>query len=152
MANPAVGKDYLFYVNATTEPATPDEITNYTLVGLVRNVNFTDSGESIQSSNKDNGSRTTTFAGNQSYNLAVDGEWGHDDDAGQDAIWDGVKTTTSANKVLYWLLTSDTTSDIQIRGSARALEFSLDTPNDDIMTFSASLEGIGDYTKEAVDA
>jgi hypothetical protein len=152
MANPVNGKEYLLYVNAASEPATPDEITNYTLVGLMRNTNFTDSSERITSSNKDNGSRTTTLAGDQSFTLTGEVEWGHDSDAGQEIIWDAVKTTTSANKLVYFLLTSDVTSDIQVRGSGNAVSWDLGTPNNDIATASFELAGNGDYTKEAVDA
>lgn len=151
MANPVNGKEYLLYVASATEPATPDEIANYTLVGLMRNTNFTDSSERITSSNKDNGSRTTTLAGDQSFTLTGEVEWGHDSDAGQEIIWDAVKTTTSANKLVFFLLTSDVTSDIQIRGSGNAVNWDLGTPNNDIATASFELAGNGDYTKEAVD-
>jgi hypothetical protein len=146
------GKEYLLYVNSASEPATPDEITNYTLVGSLQDVTFTDTSEQLTSNNKDNGSRVTTLPGNQSYTITGVVEWEHDDDAGQDTIWDAVKTTTSANKLLYWLITTDVTSDLQIRGSAYAVNWELGLPNNEIATASFELAGNGDYTKEAVDA
>jgi len=152
MANIVNGKEYLLYVNSATEPTDPDEITNYTLVGLLRDVNFSDVSERIESNNKDNGSRGTTLSGNQNYTISGTVEWGHDDDAGQDIIWDAVQTTTSANKILYWLITSNVTNDLQIRGNANALSWELGLPNNEIATANFELGGNGAYTKEAVDA
>ncbi len=145
------GKEYLLYANAASEPATPDEIANYTLVGSLQDVTFTDSSEQLTSNNKDNGSRVTTLPGNQSYSISGVVEWEHDTDAGQDIIWDAVKTTTAANKLVYWLVTTDVTNDIQIRGSAYAVNWELGLPNNEIATASFELAGNGDYTKETVD-
>lgn len=152
MANIVNGKEYLLYVNATSEPATPDEILNYTKVGLLRTFTFSDTSERLTSSNKDNGSRTTTLSGDQSFTLTGEVEWGHDSDAGQEIVWDAVKTTTAANKKLYFLCTSDVTGDIQFRGAGNAINWELGSPNNEIMTASFELAGDGDYTKEAVDA
>ena len=78
------GKEYLLYINAASEPATPDEIANYTLVGSLQDVTFTDNSEQLTSNNKDNGARVSTLPGNQSYSISGTVEWEHDDDAGQD--------------------------------------------------------------------
>ena len=145
------GKEYLLYVNSATEPATPDEIANYTLVGSLQSVTFTDASERITSSNKDNGSRVTTLPGDQSYTISGVVEWEHDTDAGQDILWDAVNTTTAANKLVYWLITTDVTSDIQIRGSAYAVNWELALPNNEVATASFELAGNGAYTKETVD-
>ena len=146
------GKEYLLYINAASEPATPDEIANYTLVGSLQDVTFTDNSEQLTSNNKDNGARVSTLPGNQSYSISGTVEWEHDDDAGQDGIWDAVLTTTVANKLLYWLITSNVTSDLQIRGNAYAVNWELSLPNNEIATASFELAGNGTYTKEAVDA
>lgn len=152
MANIVNGKEYLLYVNAASEPALPDEITNYTLVGLLQDVTFSDVSEQLTSNNKDNGSRVVTLPGNQSFTLSGTVEWGHDDDAGQDAIWDAVKTTTVASKLIYFLVTTDVTSDLQFRGSGYAVNWELGLANNEIASASFELAGNGDYTKEAVDA
>lgn len=146
------GKEYLLYANATTEPTDPDEITNYTLVGSLQDVTFTDTSEQLQSNNKDNGARGATLPGNQNYSISGVVEWEHDTDAGQDILWDAVKTTTVANKLIYWLITTNVTSDIQIRGNAYATNWELGLPNNEIATASFELAGNGDYTKETVDA
>lgn len=146
------GKEYLLYANAATEPALPDEITNYTLVGLLRDVNFSDVSERIDSNNKSNGARGTTLPGNQQYSISGTVEWAHDANTGQQLIWDAVKTTTAANKIVFWLITTDVTNDIQLRGSANALSWELALPNNEIATAAFELGGIGDYTKELVDA
>ncbi len=146
------GGDYLLYVNATSEPTDPDEITNYTLVGLGQNLSFSDTSNTLASNNKANGARGTTLPGSQQYSLSGSVEWAHDTNTGQEAVWDAVKTTTSANKVLYWLITTNVTGDIQLRGSANALNWELGLNNDEISVATFELGGIGDYTKETVDA
>lgn len=152
MANIVNGKEYLLYVASATEPSLPDEITNYTKVGLLRSVSFSDTSERLTSSNKDNGSRTVTLPGDQSYTISGEVEWGHDDDAGQEIIWDAVQTTTAANKLVFWLITTDVTSDIQLRGSAYATSWELTLSNNEIASASFEMAGNGAYTKEAVDA
>lgn len=146
------GKEYLLYAVITTEPATPDEIANYTLVGSLQDVSFSDTSEQLTSNNKDNGARASTLPGNQTANLSGTVEWEHDTDAGQDIIWDAVKTTTVTAKLVWWLITTDVTSDIQLRGSAYALNWELGLPNNEISTASFELAVDGDYTKETVDA
>ncbi len=153
MANIVNGKEYLLYVNAGGAPGTdPDEISSYTKVGLLRSVSFSDTSERLTSSNKDNGSRTTTLSGDQSYTITGEVEWGHDDDAGQEIVWDAVKTTTAANKILGWLITTDVTNDIQLRGTGNAINWELTLTTNEIATASFEIAGDGDYTKEAVDA
>ena len=146
------GGDYLLYVNAGAAPADPDEITNYTLVGLGQNLTFSDTSNQLQSNNKGNGARGTTLPGSQQYTVSGSVEWAHDVNTGQDIIWDAVKTTTSANKILGWMITTDVTGDIQLRGTATALNWELGLNNDEISVATFELGGIGDYTKETVDA
>ena len=146
------GKEYLLYVNAGAAPTDPDEITNYTLVGALQTVSFSDVSEQLVSNNKDNGARTTTLAGNQSATLSGTVEWEHDTDAGQDIIWDAVKTTTAASKVVGWMVTTNVTSDIQIRGTGNCLSWELGLPNNEIATADFEIAVEGDYTKETVDA
>ena len=146
------GKDMLFYANATSEPALPDEITNYTLVGQVQAWSFTDTSERLTSSNKDNGARITTLPGDQSYTISCTVEWDKADNAGQDILFDALQTTTSANKLVYWLATSNVTNDLQLRGSAYLVNGELNVDNNAISTMSFEMSGNGAYTKEAVDA
>ena len=151
MANIVNGKEYKLYVNTTSEPADPDEITNYTLVGLSSNLNYSDTTEQLTSNNKDNGARVTTLPGNQSATLTGTVEWGHDSDAGQEIVWNAVDTTTVANKTVYFLVTSNTGTDIQFRGSGVATEWSLDLNNNEISSASFTIAVSGAITKEAVD-
>lgn len=144
------GKEYLLYVNATSEPALPDEITNYTLVGSLQSVNFSDTSEQLVSNNKDNGARTTKLAGNQDSTLTGTVEWEHDVDAGQDILWNGVKSTTT--KTVYFLVTTDVTGDIQFRGNGVATNWDLGLANNEIATADFEIAVSGDYTKETVDA
>lgn len=146
------GKEYLLYVNAGGAPTDPDEITNYTVVGLLQTNDFEDISEQLVSNNKGNGARTTTLAGNQTASLSGTVEWAHDVNAGQEIIWDAVKTTTAASKILGWLITSNVTGDTQLRGTGNALSWSLSLPNNEIATADFEISVDGDYTKEAVDA
>lgn len=146
------GKEYLLYVNAGAAPTDPDEITNYTKVGLLQSVSFSDVSEQLTSNNKDNGARTTTLAGNQSANLSGTVEFAHDVNAGQDIIWDAVKTTTAASKIVGWLVTTNVTGDIQFRGTGNALSWELGLANNEISTADFEIAVDGDYTKETVDA
>jgi len=146
------GKEYLLYVNAGGAPTDPDEITNYTVVGLLSTNDFDDTSERLVSNNKDNGARTTTLPGNQTANLTGTVEWAHDVNAGQEIIWDAVKTTTAANKILGWLVTTNVTGDIQFRGIGNALSWQLSLANNEISTADFEIGVDGDYTKELVDA
>lgn len=146
------GKEYLLYVNAGAAPTDPDEITNYTKVGFLQDVSFSDVSEQLVSNNKDNGSRTTTLAGNQSATLSGTVEWAHDTDAGQEILWDANKTTIAANKIVGFLVTTNITADIQFRGTGNVLNWELGLANNEIATASFEIAVDGDYTKEAVDA
>ena len=146
------GGDYLLYVNTGGAPGTdPDEITNYHVVGLGQNLSFNDTSNQLQSNNKGNGARGTTLPGSQQYTISGTVEWAHDGNGGQLQIWNAVKTTTSANKVMGWIATSNVVGDYQIRGEATALSWELTLNNDEIATASFELGGIGDYTLEQVD-
>ena len=146
------GKEYLLYVNAGGAPTDPDEITNYTVAGSNQNLNLNDTSEQLQSNNKDNGARVTTLPGNQSATLSGSVEWEHDVDAGQDIVFDAVKTTTSTSKLIGWLVTTNETGDIQFRGTGYALNASLDLNNNEIAVMEFEIAIDGDYTKETVDA
>ena len=147
------GGDYLLYINTGGAPGTdPDEITNYHLVGLGQNLTFSDTSNQLTSNNKANGARGTTLPGTQQYTLSGTVEWAHDTNGGQQQIWDAVKTTTSANKLMGWMITTNVTGDIQIRGEAYALSWELTLNNDEIAVASFEFGGNGDYTKETVDA
>lgn len=145
------GKEYLLYVNAGAAPTDPDEITNYTKVGLLRSINFSDTSERLVSNNKDNGARTTTLPGNQTANITGSVEWAHDVNTGQEIVWDAVKATTASSKILGWLITTNVTSDIQLRGTGNALSWELDLSNNEISAADFEIGVDGDYTKEAVD-
>lgn len=147
------GKEYLLYMNAGGAPASdPDEIASYTLVGLLRTVNFSDVSEQLTSNNKDNGARTTTLPGNQSASISGTVEWAHDGNAGQEIIWDGVKATGATSKYGGWLITSNTPGDIQIRGTGYLVSWELDLANNEISAADFEIAVDGDYTKETVDA
>lgn len=145
------GKEYLLYVNAGAAPTDPDEITNYTKVGLLRSISFSDTSERLVSNNKDNGARTTTLPGNQTANITGSVEWAHDVNTGQEIVWDAVKATTASSKILGWLITTNVTSDIQLRGTGNALSWELDLSNNEISAADFEIGVDGDYTKEAVD-
>ena len=147
-----VGNDYSLYVNPTSEPALPDEITNYTLVGLEIGHEISTSAAEIAASDKTSGAWSNTFTGEQNYTLTVTGHLAKDGNAGVDILETANLATTSSGKLVYWLSTTNATGDDQRRGSARVTEFAITENNGEMATFTCTLSGVGAYTKEDVDA
>jgi len=147
-----VGKDFLFYINAGSEPSTPDEITNYTKVGLITSFEFSLSADRIPVVHKDTGNFRETLGGSQGYTINLSGVVPTDGNAGHTIVHDAAKATADASKLVYWLNTSDVTNDYQKRGSGRVLDYTESHPTDDVITWTAVIEGNGDYTHELVDA
>lgn len=146
-----VGNDYAFYVNASTEPLTPDEVTNYTAVGLEIGHVLSTSAEEIQAVDKDSGGWNNTFAGTQQYTLTITGNLAKDGNAGVDLLETANLATTQSGKLIYWLSTTDVTGEDQRRGAGRVTSFEITENVNETSTWTCTLSGVGAYTKEDVD-
>lgn len=147
-----VGKDYLFYANAGSEPLTPDEIANYTLVGLVDEWEFSLEADRIPVTHKGTSGFRTNLPGQQGYTITVSGTYAKDGNAGALILHAAAKATAAASKLVYWLNTTNTTNDYQKRGSGYVVSYTETHPSTDISRWTAVIEGNGDFTSETVDA
>lgn len=146
-----VGKDYLFYAVAAGAPALPDEITNYTQVGLITNYEFSLTADRIGVVHKDVGNFRKTLGGAQGYTISLSGVYARDGNAGHIVIKAAAKATADASKLIGWLNTTDVTNDYQDYGTGRVLDYNESHPTDDIVTWTATIEGDGDWTNALVD-
>jgi hypothetical protein len=134
MATRHLGTEFLLYVAAGGAPATPDEITNYTLVGQSTGITLDGTGESIVVRDKDG---STTLGSTTAYTMT--GGWNQSgaDDAGVAIIQDGYVGKTD----IGWLITTNTTGHTQYRGEAVPTAFSRDFPVDAAATGSFTAGG-----------
>lgn len=147
-----VGKDYKFYANASSEPATPDEIANYTLVGLIDDYEFAIDADRIPVTHKATSGFRTNLPGPQGYTITISGTYAKDGNAGALILEAAAKATSASGKLVYWLNTTNVTSDYQKRGSGYVVAYSETHPSTDISRWTCTIEGNGDYTSETVDA
>lgn len=140
------GKEYNLYLAAGGAPASPDATTNYSLLLLGQNLTFSDVSERLKSNNKSNGARVTTLTGDQEANISGTAEFAKDTNTGQTIVLDAVKTTTSANKTVGFLLTSNQSGEIEFHGTANAISFEITFDNNAIALLSYELAVDGDYT------
>lgn len=147
-----VGRDYVFYVNAGAAPTTPDEVTNYTDVGMVDEWEFSGDADLIPVTHKGTGGIRTNIPGQQGSQITVGGTYARDGEAGALIIEAAFKATATASKIVGWLNTTDVTSDYQKRGTAYVVNYSETHPAQDISRWTATLQVIGDYVSEQVDA
>jgi hypothetical protein len=147
-----VGKDYVFYVAASGEPATPDEIANYTDVGMIDEWEFSLDSDRIPVTHKGTSGFRTNLPGPQGYTITASGTYARDSEAGATILEAAAKATAAASKLVGWLNTTNVTGDRQKRGTAYVVAYSETHPSTDISRWTVTLEGDGDYVEEAVDA
>lgn len=147
-----VGKDYIFYVAASGAPATPDEIANYTAVGMIDEWEFSGDSDRIPVTHKGTSGFRTNLPGPQGYTITASGTYAKDGEAGALILEAAFKATAAASKLVGWLNTTNVTSDYQKRGTGYVVAYSETHPSTDISRWTVTIEGNGDYTSETVDA
>lgn len=142
----SLGDNYLLYVAAGGAPATPDETTNYTVVGQSTGVTLDGTGESVVVRDKDG---SETLGASTAYTLSGGVNQSKVSDAGVAII----RAAWAAKTDVGWLITSNVTGEQQFRGVGVPTAFSRDMPAGAASTATFTIGGGADeWTEEAVDA
>jgi len=145
-----VGNDYGLYLAAgPTEPALPGTTANYTALGLEVGHQLSLNAEEIPAVDKDSGGFVIAFAGQQSYQLSVNGNLSKEGNAAQQILEDAGLATTQDGKSVFWLSTPTGAANQQRRGEGRVLSFEITENVNEVATFTATLSGVGAYVREA---
>lgn len=146
------GKAWLFYVNAGAAPTTPDEITNYTKVGLLINEDSSTSNDTVDVRHKDLGGYRTQIPTTKGTTYSLTGYYPADGNAGTTILRNAAQATTLANQIVGFLTTTNVTGDYQERGTGYVLSFETSKPVDGVAEFTCEISVIGALTVETVDA
>jgi len=145
MAKNKSGREFLLYV-ATTAPSAASSASDaaYSLVGLQRNLSFSRSRNAIDTSTKDDGDNSTYIGGRKNQTMTFDCIFDHTEDAGYTKLSDAYE---SESGLVFFLATSTTTGDTEWHGSGVITDLSPSFPDEDVSTFTASIQISGTLTE-----
>lgn len=144
-----IGNGFGLYV-ASTEPTTPENISEYDLVGFSTGLSLSNSRNMIDASNKDSGADSEYESGRRTKELTgtfyadvADGG-----NAGQETIETAQEDASGAS--VWWLITDNVTGHSQRHGEAKPSQFDLDYPDEGMVEVDVTLQVTGPTTKVAV--
>lgn len=134
-------------------------ITNGTLIAIYKDVagtltkianatsnDFTITKDMIETTNKDSAGAKEFIAGEYGYTMSVEGMFEEDASVGSSISWKEILTDLLAGTSVTIVMTSNVSGDLKLSGSAFFNELNLTAPNNDVATFTASIQGTGALT------
>ena len=134
-------------------------ITNGTLIAIYKDVagtltkianatsnDFSITKDMIETTNKDSGGAKEYIAGEYGYTMSVEGMFEEDASVGAGISWKEIITDLLAGTSVTIVMTSNVSGDLKLSGSAFFNELNLTAPQNDVATFTASIQGTGALT------
>ena len=145
-----LGNDVLLYV-ATSAPSAAADDTDaaYELVALLISNDFSGTTEGISATNKAVSGFITRLPSTGEYEVSVSAQRKTIADTGHEIIRDAWVART---QTIYWLLTTGTTGDDCVHGTAMVSAYGEPNPTNEFTSFNATLLGQGAPTWATVPA
>ena len=134
-------------------------ITNGTLIAIYKDVagtltkianatsnDFSITKDMIETTNKDSAGSKEYIAGEYGYTMSVEGMFEEDASVGSGISWKEIITDLLAGTSVTIVMTSNVSGDLKLSGSAFFNDLSLTAPQNDVTTFTASIQGTGALT------
>jgi predicted secreted protein len=134
-------------------------ITNGTLIAIYKDISgtltkianatsndFSITKDMIETTNKDSGGAKEYIAGEYGYTMSVEGMFEEDASVGTGISWKEIITDLLAGTAVTIVMTSNVSGDLKLSGSAFFNELNLTAPQNDVATFTASIQGTGALT------
>ena len=134
-------------------------ITNGTLIAIYKDISgtltkianatsndFSITKDMIETTNKDSGGAKEYIAGEYGYTMSVEGMFEEDASVGAGISWKEIITDLLAGTSVTIVMTSNVSGDLKLSGSAFFNELNLTAPQNDVATFTASIQGTGALT------
>ena len=134
-------------------------ITNGTLIAIYKDVagtltkianatsnDFSITKDMIETTNKDSAGSKEYIAGEYGYTMSVEGMFEEDASVGAGISWKEIITDLLAGTSVTIVMTSNVSGDLKLSGSAFFNELNLTAPQNDVATFTASIQGTGALT------
>lgn len=144
-----IGNGFGLYVSASN-PTTPEDISEYDLVGFSTGLSKSNSRNMIDASNKDSGADSEFESGRRTQEISgtfyADVEDGGN--AGQETIQTAINDSSGSS--IWWLITDNVTGHVQYHGESKPSQFDLDWPDEGMVQVDATLQVTGPQTRVAV--
>ena len=134
-------------------------ITNGTLIAIYKDISgtltkianatsndFSITKDMIETTNKDSAGAKEYIAGEYGYTMSVEGMFEEDASVGAGISWKEIITDLLAGTSVTIVMTSNVSGDLTLTGSAFFNELNLTAPQNDVATFTASIQGTGALT------
>ena len=134
-------------------------ITNGTLIAIYKDISgtltkianatsndFSITKDMIETTNKDSAGAKEYIAGEYGYTMSVEGMFEEDTSVGAGISWEEIITDLLAGTSVTIVMTSNVSGDLKLSGSAFFNELNLTAPQNDVATFTASIQGTGALT------
>jgi predicted secreted protein len=134
-------------------------ITNGTLIAIYKDISgtltkianatsndFSITKDLIETTNKDSAGAKEYIAGEYGYTMSVEGMFEEDASVGAGISWKEIITDLLAGTSVTIVMTSNVSGDLKLSGSAFFNELNLTAPQNDVATFTASIQGTGALT------
>jgi predicted secreted protein len=134
-------------------------ITNGTLIAIYKDISgtltkianatsndFSITKDMIETTNKDSAGAKEYIAGEYGYTMSVEGMFEEDASVGAGISWKEIITDLLAGTSVTIVMTSNVSGDLTLSGSAFFNELNLTAPQNDVATFTASIQGTGALT------
>jgi TP901-1 family phage major tail protein len=138
-------------------------ITNGTLIAIYKEVSgtltkianatsndFSISKDMIETTNKDSAGAKEYIAGEYGYTMSVEGMFEEDGSVGASISWKEIITDLIAGTSVTIVMTSNVSGDLKLSGAAFFSELNLTAPQNDVATFTASIQGTGALTVSTI--
>jgi len=132
-------------VNGTLIAIYKDVSGTLTKIANATSNDFDITKDMIDVTNKDSAGWKEFIVGEGGWTMNIDGMF--EEDGGVSAIsWKDIYTDLAAGTAITAVMTSNVSGDIKLSGSAFFSNLTLSAPNNDVTTFTASLQGTGALT------
>lgn len=136
-------------VNGTLIAIYKDVSGTLTKIANATSNDFDVTKDMIDVTNKDSAGWKEFIVGEGGWTMNIDGMF--EEDGGVSQIsWKDIYTDLAAGTAITAVMTSTVSGDIKLSGSAFFSNLTLSAPNNDVTTFTASLQGTGALTVSTV--
>ena len=136
-------------VNGTLIAIYKDVSGTLTKIANATSNDFDITKDMIDVTNKDSAGWKEFIVGEGGWTMNIDGMF--EEDGGVSTIsWKDIYTDLAAGTAITALMTSNVSGDIKLSGSSFFSNLTLSAPNNDVTTFTASLQGTGALTVSTV--
>jgi len=136
-------------VNGTLIAIYKDVSGTLTKIANATSNDFDVTKDMIDVTNKDSAGWKEFIVGEGGWTMNIDGMF--EEDGGVSSIsWKDIYTDLAAGTAITAVMTSQVSGDIKLSGSAFFSNLTLSAPNNDVTTFTASLQGTGALTVSTV--